>query len=69
MHKIVWAMKKINSTKSDLNINPLISENNEIEEKILSSIQKREEEIEALKKLLDNLLKTPVKNSNHKKSK
>ncbi len=62
-------MKKVNSTRSDLNSKPIITANNEIEEKILSNIQKREEEIEALKKLLDNLLKTPVKNTNHNKSK
>ena len=62
-------MKKVNSTRSDLNSKPIIFANNEIEEKILSNIQKREQEIEALKKLLDNLLKTPVKNTSHNKSK
>lgn len=62
-------MKKVNSTRSDLNSKPIIFANNEIEEKILSNIQKREQEIEALKKLLDNLLKTPVKNTSQNKSK
>lgn len=62
-------MKKVNSTRSDLNSKPIIFANNEIEEKILSNIQKREQEIEALKKLLDNLLKTLVKNTSHNKSK
>ncbi len=62
-------MKKDNSTKSDSNSKPIITANNEIEEKILSNILKREEEIEALKKLLDNLLKTPVINPNHNKPK
>jgi len=54
---------------SDLDSKPIITANNEIEEKILSNIQKREEEIEALKKLLDNLLKIPVKSTSHNKTK
>jgi len=62
-------MKKVNSTTSDLDSKLVVSANNEIEEKILSNIQKREEEIEALKKLLDNLLKTPVKSTSHNKTK
>lgn len=62
-------MKKLNSTMSDLDSKPIITANNEIEEKILSNIQKREEEIEALKKLLDNLLKIPVKSTSHNKTK
>lgn len=62
-------MKNVNSTKSELNSKPIITANNEIEEMILSNVQKREEEIEALKKLLDNLLKTPLKKTSHNKSK
>lgn len=62
-------MKGDDIRKSECNDKMTISANNALEDRILSNIKKREEEIEALKKLLDNLLKTTVKSKSHSQSK